>query len=162
MINMFDILLYDGYHSSNVFTFINGSLLNNYIPIFREYFNYCVRSSICFSILFCLKTTYNYFVSCAVLMTYSSLVLLSIIHLKNVLFCCLITLQLVTWHILNITYFLKTNYPWLAFIVVWYVLHIQYAAADSNTVQSNYKSYDSSNRLVCTIFGNVWLIISTI
>ena len=89
MINMFDILLYDGYHSSNVFTFINGSLLNNYIPIFREYFNYCVRSSICFSILFCLKTTYNYFVSCAVLMTYSSLVLLSIIHLKNVLFYCL-------------------------------------------------------------------------
>ena len=70
-------------------------------------------------------------------------------------FFCIIILQLETWQILNIIYFRKTNCTGLSFIVVWYVLHIPYVAADSTTVQSNSKYSDFSNTMVRTMFSNV-------
>ena len=71
MFNMCAILISEGKHSPNVYTFRNGSLLNNDIPILGGYFNYCIRASIKFIVLICLVITYNYFFSFAVLMTNS-------------------------------------------------------------------------------------------
>ena len=136
--------------------------MNHYIPILGGYFDYCIRSSIRFPILILLVITYNYWFSFALLMSNSSLVISLIILLGNVFFCCVIILQLGTWRILNIISRPKNKFPGLAFNIVWYVLHILYATADSTPVYSNYKSSGSSHPLLHATFANVWCIISTI
>ena len=78
--SIFDNLLSEVQHSSNIYTFRNGSCLNNEIHRLREYFNDFVRSSISFPILILLAITYNYFVSFEVLME-NYLLILSLIIL---------------------------------------------------------------------------------
>ena len=84
MLNMCDILLSEAYHSSNIYTFRNRSLLNNDIPILGEYLNYCIRTSIRFLILIFLEIKYKYFISFATLMENASLVILLITLLNKV------------------------------------------------------------------------------
>ena len=125
-------------------------------------FNYCIRDSVRFLVPICLAIRCNYFVSFAALMTNYLLVLSLIILLNHVLFCCLIILQLATWRILNITSCPNNKCTGLTFSAVSYVLHIPYAAADSTPAHSKSKFSDYFITMVCTMFANVWCIISTI
>ena len=118
MHNIYDILLSEGWHSSNVYTFINVFLVNHDIPRLGVYFNYFIWDSIRFILLICVEIIYNHFFSFAVLMANYALVLLMIILINDVCFCCLIILQLKTWWILNIMSLPKTTCPVLAFSVV--------------------------------------------
>ena len=57
MIHTCDILLYEGYHYYNAYTFIKFSLLNNNIPRLGGCLNYCLRANIRFLTLICLSIT---------------------------------------------------------------------------------------------------------
>ena len=66
MLNICDILLSEGWHSSNIYTFRNRSLPNNDIPRLWRYFNYCISTSIRFLKLICLAITYTSFSPCVI------------------------------------------------------------------------------------------------
>ena len=108
-----------------------------------------------FLIFICLAMTYTYCFYFVLLMSTYLPVISFVILMNIVLFLLSYNYPVGKWRILNITSCSNTNRPVPNFSVLWYVLRIQYAAADITPVQSDSKSSDSYNPLIRTMFDNV-------